>query len=216
MNLITADCWLILWDTVARIIQHLTANFYNRLQPAGDVVGYTVVGYILETSPVCTVRVTMLERYAFQLYLLPAPKGLPRVYSNPDGTLRQGLPLKQNRSPRRSHPTRRTLLVLPLCQDFDLCGAQSEISRSIKLTRRRYGEFLTWLSLGSAVVDRLLVIGGVTWIAESNSCVYFAWARSFVIGEGIRIQKRYRWWIPNKPKRSVSLFWNDNWLIVNF
>lgn len=109
-------------------------------RPTGDCRWmYAVVGYILETSPVCTVRVTMPERYAFQLYLPPAPKGLPRVYSNPDGTLGQGLPLKQNRSPRRSHPPWRTLLVLPLCQDFDLCGAQSEISRSIKLTRRRYG-----------------------------------------------------------------------------
>lgn len=147
----------------------------------------------------------MLERYAFQLYIPPASKGLPRVCSNPDGTLGQGLPLKQNRSPRRSHPPWRTLLALPLCQDFDLCDAQSEISRSIKLTRRRYGEFLTWLSLGSVVVDRLLAIGGVTWIAESNSCVYFAWARSFVIGEGkFGCKKRYRWWIPNKPTRLVS------------
>lgn len=94
--------------------------------------------YILETPPVCTIRVTMPERYAFQLYPSPAPKGLPHVYSNPGGTLGQGLLLKQNRSPRRSprsHPLGCTLLVLPLCQDFDLCGAQSEISRSIKLTR---------------------------------------------------------------------------------
>lgn len=109
-------------------------NFYSRAHMASQCRCIRGGWYILETPPVCTIRVTMPERYAFQLYPSPAPKGLPHVYSNPGGTLGQGLLLKQNRSPRRS-PSRCTLSVLPLCQDFDLCGAQSEISRSIKLTR---------------------------------------------------------------------------------
>jgi len=88
-------------------IIYLTAIIFIAIHtwPA-NVVAYGS-RYILETPPVCTIRVTMLERYAFQLYPSPAPKGLPHVYSNPDGTLGQGLLLKQNRSPRRSsrsHP----------------------------------------------------------------------------------------------------------------
>jgi len=77
------------------------------------------------------------------------PKGSPRVYpGHPVGTLRQGLLLKQNRSPRDAHGWRATLpgpfWFFHSGKTWIRAARKAKISRSIKLTHGApHCEFLT-------------------------------------------------------------------------